>query len=70
MSVGVFSLLLYKRPYVYHRTFWVDVACYVCLITQFGLQTFATTRDFLGVAESLDRERFFRTVTTLSSVIR
>jgi hypothetical protein len=70
MSVGVFSLLLYKRPYVYQRTFWVDVACYLCLIAQFGMQTFATTRDFLGVAESSDRERFFRAVTTLSSVIR
>jgi hypothetical protein len=70
MSVGVFSLLLYKRPYVHERAFWVDVACYVCLIAQFGLQTFATTRDFLGVAESSDRERFFRAVVTLSSVIR
>jgi hypothetical protein len=70
MSVGVFSLLLYKRPYVHERTFWVDVACYVCLIAQFGLQTISTTRDFLGVAESLDRERFFRIVSTLSSVIR
>jgi hypothetical protein len=70
MSVGVFSILLCKRPYVHERTFWVDVACYVCLIAQFGLQTISTTRDFLGVAESLDRERFFRIVSTLSSVIR
>jgi hypothetical protein len=70
MSVGVFFLLVHLRPYVYRRTFWVDVACYVCLIAQFGLQTFATTRDFLGVAESSDRERFFRAVVTLSSVIR
>ena len=70
MSVGVLVLLVHLRPYVYRRTFWVDVACYVCLIAQFGLQTFATTRDFLGVAESSDSRDFFISVATWSTVIR
>ncbi len=70
LSMGVFSLLLYKRPYVHERTFWVDVACYVCLIVQFGLQTIATTRDYLGVAESSDSREFFTSVAMWSTVIR
>lgn len=72
LSTGVFFLLVYFRPYVRPRTFWVDVACYVCLIAQFGLQTIATTRDFLGDSESSDhvRPNFFFGTTTAASVIR
>jgi hypothetical protein len=70
LSMGVLVLLVHLRPYVHERTFWVDVACYVCLTAQFGLQTFATTRDFLGVAESSDSRVFFTSVSTWSTVIR
>jgi hypothetical protein len=70
LTIGVFSLLLYKRPYVHERTFWVDVACYVCLIAQFGLQIFAADLDFLGVTESYDRRVFFTSVATWSTIIR
>jgi hypothetical protein len=70
LSMGVFFLLVHLRPYVHARTFWVDVACYVCLIAQFGLQTFATTSDYLGVAESSDSRDFFISVATWSTVIR
>jgi hypothetical protein len=70
LSMGVLVLLMHLRPYVHERTFWVDVACYVCLIAQFGLQTISTTRDFLGVAESSDRRVFFISVSTWSTVIR
>ncbi len=70
LSIGVFFLLVHLRPYVHERTFWVDVACYACLIMQFGLQTFATNRDFLGVTESSDRRSFFTSVSTWSTVIR
>jgi hypothetical protein len=70
LSVGVFSLLLYLRPYVYVRAFFVDVACYVCLIAQFGLQIFARTREFLGVAESSMTKGFFTEVLIWSLVIR
>jgi hypothetical protein len=70
LTIGMFSLLLYKRPYVHERTFWVDVACYVCLIAQFGLQIFAADLDFLGVTESYDRRVFFTSVATWSTVIR
>ncbi len=72
LSAAIFFLLVYSRPYVRPRTFWVDVACYVCLIAQFGLQIIATTRDFLGVSESSDlvRPNFFFGVTTAASIIR
>jgi hypothetical protein len=70
LSVGVFSLLLYLRPYVYVRAFLVDVACFVCLIAQFGLQIFSRTREFLGVAESSMTKSFFTEVLIWSSVIR
>jgi hypothetical protein len=68
LSMGMLILLVNLRPYVHERTFWVDVACYVCLIVQFGLQIFAATREFL--ASSSTRESFFTDVSTSSSVIR
>jgi hypothetical protein len=72
LSMGVLVLLVYLRPYVRTRTFWVDVACYVCLIVQFGLHIIVTTRNFLGVAESSDdtTQLFFRGVSTWTTVIR
>jgi hypothetical protein len=70
LSMGVFFLLVYLRPYVYARSFWVDVACYVCLIAQFGLQIIVSTQAFLGVAESSITAGFFIDVSTWSTVIR
>ncbi len=67
LSVGVLALLVNLRPYVYQRTFWVDVACYVCLIVQFGLQVFSADREFLA---SSGRGSFFTDVSRSSSVIR
>jgi hypothetical protein len=41
------------------------------LIAQFGLQIFSAEREFLGVAETLDRNRSFsKDVSTLSTVVR
>jgi hypothetical protein len=70
LSVGVLFLLVYLRPYVYVRTFWLDVACYVCLIVQFGLQGFSANRDFMGVAESSFRAGFFAFVSIWSTAFR
>jgi hypothetical protein len=70
LSIGMLFLLVYLRPYVHHRTFWVDVACYVCLIAQFCLQIFAADRDFLGVAQSSITAGFFNDVLTWSAAIR
>ena len=70
LSIGVLVLLVSLCPYVHTRSFWVDVACYVCLIAQFGLQGFAANRDFLGVAESSTTAGFFTNVSTWSTVIR
>jgi hypothetical protein len=71
LSTGVFFLLVNLRPYVDERTFWVDVVCYACLIAQFGLQIFSAEREFLGVAEVLDKNRSFsKDMSTLSTVVR
>lgn len=72
LSMTVLVLLVNLRPYVYNRTFWVDVTCHVCLTALFGLQIIATSREFLGVAESLDPTRLnvFSAVTTLSTIFR
>lgn len=70
LSTGVFALLLYTRPYAHVHTFWVDVACYVCLIAQFGLQGFAANRDFLGVAQSSIAANFYNQVLIWSTSIR
>jgi hypothetical protein len=70
LSMVVFFLLVYLRPYVHTRSFWVDVACYVCLIAQFGMQGFAANRDFLGVAGSSNTADFFTDMSTWSAVIR
>jgi hypothetical protein len=63
-------LLLLFRPYLFDRTFWIDVACYLCLIAQFGLQIIAADREFLGVAVSLNHGRFFEALLSSSTVLR
>ena len=67
LSMGVLILLVNLRPYLHERTFWIDVACYVCLIVQFGLQIFSADREFLA---SSSRGSFFTDVSRSSSVIR
>lgn len=70
LSVGVLVMLLNLRPYVHVQTFWVDVACYVSLIAQFGLQSFGAHREFLGVTESMNQPRFFTIVSIFSIFFR
>jgi hypothetical protein len=59
LSLGVFFLLLNTRPYLFARTFWLDVMCYACLIAQFGLQTLFAERDYLGVTLTEAHIEFF-----------
>jgi hypothetical protein len=70
LSVGMFFLLVNLRPYVQPHTFWVDVVCYACLIAQFGLQTIAATRDYIGVVASPNQDAFFQAMSTLTAVFR
>ncbi len=70
LTVGAFFLLVNLRPYVHERTFWVDVACYVCLIAQFGLQGFGAERDYIAVGVTSEQGNFFTNIATSSSVIR
>jgi hypothetical protein len=68
LSIGMLILLVYLRPYVHVRTFWLDLTCYVCLIAQFSLQSIAATRDFLAVAP--DAGGFFAVLSFWSTAIR
>jgi hypothetical protein len=70
LSTGMLVLLVHLQPYVYDRSFWIDVACYVCLIAQFGLQIIATDREYLGVSEAEDQESFYSGISRCSSVLR
>jgi hypothetical protein len=70
LSVGMFFLLVNLRPHVQPHTFWVDVVCYACLIAQFGLQTIAATRDYIGVVASPNQDAFFQATSTLTAVFR
>jgi hypothetical protein len=70
LSIGVLFLLAHLRPYVHNRTLWVDVACYVCLIAQFGLQIITATRQYLGVSESSVQASFFQRVSLWIAIIR
>ncbi len=70
LSAFMLVLLVNLRPYVQPYTFWVDVVCYVCLIAQFGLQTMAADRDFLGVPASPKQAVFFQAISTLSTMFR
>jgi hypothetical protein len=70
LSISVLFLLVILRPYVHIRTHWVDVACYVCLIAQFGLQIIPATRQYLGVSESSDQAGFFQSVSLWIAIIR
>jgi hypothetical protein len=70
LTVCVFFLLVNLRPYVHERTFWVDVACYVCLIAQFGLQGFGADRDYIAAAVTSKQGNFFSNIAALSTLIR
>ena len=70
LTVGVFFLLANLRPYVHERTFWVDVACYVCLIAQFSLQGFGADRDYFAVGVTSVQRNFIINIATSSTVIR
>jgi hypothetical protein len=70
MSVGVLVLLVYVRPHARVGTFCVDVACYVCLIGQFSLQTIYADRQYFGVGETSDNRGFMGGLSTSSTVVR
>jgi hypothetical protein len=70
LSLLMLCLLMVFRPYKYGSTFWVDVSCYVCLITQFSLQSLGTSLDYLGVVPNDNQFQFFEDMSTLSAVIR
>jgi hypothetical protein len=70
ISLGVFFLLLNTRPYIFARTFWLDVLCYACLIAQFGLQTLFAERDYLGVTLTEAQIEFSESIRSLSLTFR
>jgi hypothetical protein len=49
-SIPMFGLLIFLRPYVELRTYYMDIFCYVCLMVQFALQCLVRDSESLGVA--------------------
>jgi hypothetical protein len=70
LSTIIFFLLVNTRPHRFTHTFWVDVACYGCLIAQFGLQALFSDRDYLGVSLSQDQRDFYKKMKSLSVAFR
>jgi hypothetical protein len=70
ISLCVFFLLLNTRPYLFARTFWLDVLCYACLIAQFGLQTLFAEHYYLGVTLTEEQIEFSDSLRSLSLTFR
>lgn len=58
LSMCVFILLLLLRPHISGYTFWVDVACYTCLIAQFGLRMYFADVDYFAVTYTEEQKSF------------
>jgi hypothetical protein len=69
LSMCMLALLINYRPYKNVNTFLVDIACYVGLIAQFGLQSISESRDFFGIAADAQKT-FFQTLSSLSTGFR
>ena len=70
LSIILLILLVNTRPHRFTHTFWVDVACYGCLIAQFGLQAMFAHSDYLGVSLSQDQRDFYKKMKSLSVAFR
>jgi hypothetical protein len=73
LSLGVLILLINLRPHLFTHTFWVDVACYSCLVAQFGLQAFFAAMDYFAVTPvtfTPDQRRFYDAMMMMTSAFR
>ncbi len=70
LSIGVLMLLFNMRPHIFTHTFWVDVACYSCLVAQFGLQAVFAQTEYLGISLTEDQKRFLKAMNYLSLTFR
>ena len=71
-SIAMFGLLIFLRPYVEERTYYMDMFCYACLVVQFALQCLVRDSESLGVAvveSNIFRPTILRAARA-SSVIR
>jgi hypothetical protein len=70
LSLGMSILLTNLRPHTFDHAYWMDVACYSCLVLQFSLQTFFAGVDFLAVTVTADQRKFFDSMRSLSLALR
>jgi hypothetical protein len=70
LSVAVLIVLFNLRPHLLTHTFWVDVACYSCLVAQFGLQALFAEHDYLSVSNTDDQREFSQSMKKLSLTFR
>jgi hypothetical protein len=73
LSLGVLILLINLRPHLFTHTFSVDVACYSCLVAQFGLQAFFAGMDYFAVTPvtfTPDQRRFYDAMMRMTLAFR
>jgi hypothetical protein len=70
LSLGMSILLTNLRPHTFDHAYWMDVACYSCLVLQFSLQTIFAGVDFLAVTVTAGQREFFDSMRSLSLAFR
>jgi hypothetical protein len=71
LCTGMLFLLLRLRPHIFQYTLYLDATCFICLIIQFGIQTFFAQLDFLAYSPSEPHHiTFFADMAQLSLAFR
>jgi len=52
LCVSMLVILMHLKPYRQSFTYYFDVLCYLCLITQFGLEVLVRASESLGISLS------------------
>ena len=61
LSISMLMLLIALRPYIYYRTFFMDIFCYTCLSVQFLLASLVRASESLGMSAG-PANNFFSTM--------
>jgi hypothetical protein len=61
LTISMLMLLIALRPYIYYRTFFMDIFCYTCLSVQFLLASLVRASESLGMAAG-PANNFFSTM--------
>jgi hypothetical protein len=54
LCFAMLMMLMHLKPYRHSFTYYFDVLCYVCLITQFVLEVLVRSTESMGISLSSD----------------